>query len=158
MFNFIFIFLAFNQLSYSICPVCTLTAGATFAFARFLGISDLSTGIFIAAFLFSSSELFKKWLMDKRFKKYIATLISYAIHFGSIYFVYKKYAADSMNFIFGINTFILGIFVGLISSVLSQIIYQYIKRHNNNKPYFPFQKIVMFLMFNIISAVIFSFF
>lgn len=150
-------FFFFSFLSYSICPVCTLTAGATFAFARYLGISDLSTGILIYAFLFSSSELFKNWLMKKRINKYVSITSSYFIHFGSIYFIYEKYAQNTLDFIFGMNTFLFGIIVGFFSSLFSQIIYRYLKKNNNNKPFFPFQKIVMFILFNIISVIIFSF-
>lgn len=47
------------------CPLCTATAGAGVAVARFYGVDDSIVGLFLGAVIVSSALWFNKWLKKK---------------------------------------------------------------------------------------------
>ncbi|MBQ7409377.1 MAG: hypothetical protein IJV03_02325, partial [Alphaproteobacteria bacterium] len=67
------------------------------------------------------------------------------LSFSMIGALYIKHLVYTPCF-FGIDAFLLWAIVGGIVYVISQKIYEYMKRHNNNHAHFPFEKVVMALV------------
>ncbi len=148
------VFLTSTTLVSATCPLCVLGAGATFWIANRLGISDLSCGIFISSILTASAQWLGKY-SSKEKPNFIYFLISYIVHFSVIFYIYIKYVLLELT-IFGLNIFIFGAIVGFISSILSFQLYKFLKNRNNNKAYFNYQKVLMFIIFMLISIFICS--
>lgn len=51
--------------SHAVCPVCTVAVGAGVGLARFLGVDDSVSGIWIGGLILSSSFWFSSWLQKR---------------------------------------------------------------------------------------------
>lgn len=151
-----FLFFFYKTAVEAACPVCILTAGSTFWLAKKLGISDLSSGILMSGILVSSSQFFGDYL-TKKYKNIIFFPFSYFLHFIFVPFLYEKeYVIYNANKILNIDIFLFGIIVGFFTSILSFITYKILKKLNNNKPHFNYEKIFIFFVFNIFAMIICS--
>jgi hypothetical protein len=129
----------------AVCPICTLAVGAGVGFSRWLGIDDVITGIWIGALLVSITIWTINWMNKKnyRFKgrKILITLSYYLIIIIPLY--WKGIMGHYFNKILGIDKLLFGIIMGSLVFLGSVWWYEKMKKENNGKPYFPFQKVVM---------------
>jgi hypothetical protein len=146
-------------LSWAFCPVCVVAVGAGLGLARWLGVDDTVTGIWIGAFLIAIVGWFITWLKNKKWTfPYFGPIIliaTYALTLIPLY--YRDIIGHPKHTIFGIDKLIFSIALGSIALVASELLYKWLKKRNNNKPYFPYQKIVMPIVFLAILSVIFYF-
>ncbi|MFH0969779.1 MAG: hypothetical protein V1804_04685 [Patescibacteria group bacterium] len=154
-----FFFLLFSSSAKAICPICTITVGAGVGLSRWLGIDDTITGIWIGALIVSSIMWTINWMNSKniRFKgrKIIITAGYCLIILVPLY--WKGIIGHYFNKIWGIDKLLLGIIIGSIVFLASALWYQNLKKKNNDKAYFPFQKVVMPVGFLAIFSAIFYF-
>jgi NADH:ubiquinone oxidoreductase subunit 4 (subunit M) len=144
---------------YAMCPVCTVAVGAGVGLARWLGIDDTITGLWIGGLIVSLIMWTINYL-DKRkinffARNIIVALAYYALTVVPLYFI--KTIWHPQNTIGGINKLLLGIIVGSILFYLGAIWYMYLKKKNNGHAYFPFQKVVMPVVPLLIMSVVFYF-
>ena len=144
---------------YAICPVCTVAVGAGVGLARWLGIDDTITGLWIGGLIVSLIMWTINYLDKKKIKFFARNIVVivayYALTVIPIYFI--KTIWHPQNTIGGINKLLLGIIVGSILFYLGAIWYYYLKKKNNGHAYFPFQKVVMPVAPLIIMSIIFYF-
>ena len=129
----------------AVCPICTLAVGAGVGFSRWLGIDDVITGIWIGALLVSITIWTINWMNKKNYifkgRKILITLSYYLIIIIPLY--WKGIMGHYFNKILGIDKLLFGIVMGSLVFLGSVWWYEKMKKENNGKSYFPFQKVVM---------------
>lgn len=142
--SFVFTLVAANFLlakqALAICPVCTVAVGAGLGFSRWLGIDDSIAGLWIGglvvSFIFWTFGVFEKKNI-KYFSDKLSVIVGwYALTFIPLY--YAKMIDLSLT-----NNLNIGIIVGSIAFWSAADWHFYLKAKNDNKVYFPFQKVVI---------------
>jgi len=143
----------------AVCPVCTVGAVAGVGLCRWLGIDDLITGVWVGGLLFSSLLWFWYWLVKKKpaIKNtkigLLITLVWYGVVILPLYFV--GVIGHPYNELWGIDKLLFGIMAGTIVFALSVRFNNYLKKKNQDKVYFPYQKVVLPIGFLALASVIF---
>jgi hypothetical protein len=131
--------------SLAVCPACTLAVGMGVGFSRWLGIDDAITGIWIGALIVSISIWTINWMNKKnyRFKgrKILIFLGYYLIIIVPLY--WKGIMGHQLNKILGIDKLLFGIIIGSMVFSGSAWWYEKMKKKNNDRAYFPYQKVAM---------------
>lgn len=143
----------------AVCPICTVAVCASVGLSRWLGVDDTITGLWIGGSNVSLIIWTIGWLNKKNIRffgrkplivimYYLATILPLN-WFNLINHPYNR--------LWGFDKLISGIVVGSIAFFAGVLSYEYLKKKNNNKAYFPYQKIVMPVGLLIISSFIFYF-
>lgn len=145
--------------SAQVCPVCVVAIGAGLGFSRWLKIDDVLSSIWIGAFLIAIilGTLIlmekKKWRFDD--DGVVVTLAYIVLTYVPLY--YAKIVGDPLNQILGLDKIIFGSIIGMTAFFIGHWINLYLKKINNGKAFFPFQKVVMPIAFLILTTLIFYF-
>jgi len=141
----------------AVCPVCTIAVGAGVGLCRYLGIDDTISGAWIGGLIISLIALTIDWLNKKNirflFRKILVAIFYYAIIIIPLYS--WNIMGHPQNKLFGIDKLLVGIIAGSIAFVFSIWFNDFLKNKNQGKVYFPFQKVVIPLLFLIITSLIF---
>jgi hypothetical protein len=128
----------------AICPVCTVFVGAGVGLSRWLGIDDTITGIWVGGLTVSLIIWTINWFNKKniRFKgrKILIVLGYYALIVAPLHFT--NIIGHPQNTLWGMDRLLLGIGVGTLVFIAANWWYESIKKKNNGKAQFPFQKVV----------------
>jgi len=149
----------------AVCPVCAVAIGAGLGLSRWLGVDDLVSSVWIGAVLLTIviwtifwlkkrnltllnaakpqsrfAKLFN-WVKDFKFSGIVAFLFYYLSTFIPLYYV--KIVGHPLNTVFGIDKIIFGTAAGTIVLWLALWLHNYLKKHNNDKSYFPYQRVVI---------------
>ncbi len=139
------------------CPVCTIAVGAGVGLCRYLGIDDTISGTWVGGLLVSLIFGTINWLNKKNihflFRTILVVVFYYAVTIIPLYAV--GIMGNLGNKIFGIDKLLFGIITGSIAFVLSILFSDFLKKKNQGKVYFPFQKVVIPLLFLAITSLIF---
>ena len=149
-------FISSKVLANPACAVCTVAMGAFLGISRALGISDNATGVWIGGLLLMTYYFtikfveYKKWI----FKFYrifwaLMTLLLVPVMYNFVTYKYDTF--------FGIDAFLVSMIAGAFAFWLSQFIYQKMKSANNGHAHFPFEKVVMAILFLLITSIIFNY-
>ena len=132
----------------AICPVCVVAVGAGLGLSEYLGIDDSIAGVWIGGLLVSmiawNINWFNKknWLFgNKDLRDILLTIIYYTLVIWPL--MTKNLIGNPFNKVWGVDKLLLGISVGSLVFLLTNLSYNYLKKKNNNHAYFPFQKVVM---------------
>jgi hypothetical protein len=149
-------FLTFNQ-AFAICPVCTIAVGAGVGLCRWLGIDDVLSGIWIGGLIVSMIGWTLGWLDKKQihfnFRGLCVSLLFYAVVIVPLYFM--GIIGHPLNTFWGIDKLILGIIFGSIAFLVGVGLNVFLKSKNQGKAFFPFQKVILPLLFLIVATFIF---
>jgi hypothetical protein len=159
-----FIFLSFAQKVWAVCPICTVGVAVGVGLSRWLGIDDTITGLWIGGLVVSMITWTLTWLEKKNIKfkgRAIVTIFTYYfLVVVPLYFTGIMGHPQNRLFCFcGFNfdKLLFGIIVGSFAFWFGAEWYYYLKKKNNGKAYFPFQKVVMPIAPLIILSIIFYF-
>ena len=141
------------------CPVCTIAVGAGVGLCRYLGIDDLISGTWIGGLLMSLTIWTIDWLNKKKikflFRKPLILIFWYLI---SILPLYKLgIIGHPENKFLGIDRLLFGIISGSIFFLLSVFFHNFLLKKNGGKVFFPFQKVIIPVLFLLILSLIFYF-
>lgn len=143
----------------AICPLCTIAVGAGIGLAEWLGIDNTITGLWVGGFIVSLIVWTNTWLRSKNIKffgdKLLVTVLYYLLIIAPLYPM--GIMGNPLKTLWGIDKLLIGIIIGSISFYLGSVSYFYMKKHHNNRAYFPFQKVVMPIAPLIIFSIIFYF-
>ena len=146
----------FASSAWAQCPVCTIAVGAGVGLCRYLGIDDTISGTWIGGLLVSLILWTINWLNKKNirflFRKILVAVFYYAITI--IPFYQMGIMGDPQNKTLGIDKLLFGIITGNIAFILSIVFNDFLKKKNQGKAYFPFQKVVIPLLFLLITSLI----
>jgi len=151
--------LLFAKTALAVCPVCTLAVGAGVGFSRWLGIDDVITGIWIGALIVSISIWTINWMNKKGYNfRGRKILIISGYYLAIIIPLYwKGIMGHYFNRILGLDKLLFGIIIGSLVFLGSTLWYEKLKKKNNDKPYFSYQKVAMPVGFLAIFSIIFYF-
>jgi len=152
------IFLALGKPAAAICPVCVVAVGAGLGLSEYLGIDNTIAGLWIGGLLVALSlwtiDYFQKknWTWGNTYLRDISIFILYyALTIWPLWA--ENMIGQNNQMLWGIDKLILGIIIGSLVFILSNLSYAYLKKKNGGKAYFPFQKVAI----PITSLLIFSF-
>lgn len=143
--------------SRAVCPVCTIAVGVGIGLCRWLGIDDLISGAWIGALIVSLIIWTLDWLNKKGirflFRKIIISIFFYFIVIFPLY--WRGIMGHPLNKFLGMDKLLFGIVSGSLIFILSVFFHSFLKKKNQGKSFFPFQKVVIPILFLFILSVIF---
>ncbi len=141
------------------CPVCTVAAVGGLGLTRWIGIDDTVSGIWLGGITVAVSIWTFEWLEKKKwifpYHRAIVTLGYYALLVAPLYFY--DIIGHPLNKFIGVDKILLGVIFGSAFFYGAGYLYQWMKKNNNNKPHFPYEKVVLPIFTLIILSVIFYF-
>jgi hypothetical protein len=141
----------------AICPVCVVAIGAGLGLSRWLGVDDIVSSIWIGALLVSMSLWTIIWLKKKNwvfpYDGIVIFLAYYLLTLVPLYFA--DIVGHPLNKIWGIDKIIFGSAIGTVFFLLGHWLNLYLKKINNGKVFFPYQKVVIPVVILIITSLIF---
>lgn len=143
----------------AICPVCTAAVVAGLGLSRWLGVDDTISGLWIGAILVSICVMTINWLKKKKYNFWWLDALIFIFTYGLVVIplYFWEIIGHPLNTFWGIDKLILGIAIGSIALIIGFFLYLFIKKSNNNKPHFPYEKIVFSVLPIIILSIIFYF-
>lgn len=132
----------------AVCPVCVVAVGAGLGLSRYLGIDDTITGLWIGGLTVAMIMWTINWVRPKIKKVKLIPVWNVLIiiaYYAMIAWplATQNFIGHPLNTIWGIDKILLGIGLGSALFLAMSKLYLYLKKHNNNHAYFPFQKVVM---------------
>jgi len=128
------------------CPVCAIGAVAGVGLARWLGVDDVISGLWVGGMMVALTAWTISWLNKKNvhFKGRIilTTLIYYGIFLYVPLYLWTDLLTNPLNMMWGVNKFLVGTLVGSAGFLAANIWYQSLKRRNGGHAWFPLQKVV----------------
>lgn len=153
------ILLALPKLSFAVCPVCTVAVGAGVGLAKWLGIDDSVSGLWIGALIISVSLWTISWLNKKNIsfkgRKILILGTYYLIFVLPLY--WKGYIGHPYNKFCGIDKLLFGIILGSVLFAAGVILHNHLRKGNDGKSYFKGQKIVLIVTSLIIASLVLYF-
>lgn len=146
-----------TKVAQAVCPVCTVAVACALGLSRWLKIDDSVTGLWIGGLLVSTSIWTIQYLRKKKwtFKGMpIATFIFYYLTV-ILSLHWTKMLGITTNCFWGMDKLLWGMIVGSILFLAGVAFSSYLKKKNNDKVYFPFQKVVMPIIPLLIMSLVF---
>jgi len=157
LFTLLMLFVSSSAFANPACAVCTVAMGGFLWISRNLGISDVATGVWIGALILMTYYFVIKFVEAKkwtfRFYKLFWGLVTLTIVPTMYYFV--PYGVKTY---FGIDSFLISMFIGAFTFWLSQVIYQILKEKNGGHAHFPFEKVVFAILSLLFVSIMFEYF
>lgn len=155
--SFCLLFLLTSQvLANPACPVCVIAIGASLELARYLGVSDNVVGLWAGGLLSLLGYFCILWFDKKnwhfKFRNTILMLISFSMIFA-IYIKEMQYFPSMFGFL---DPFLFSSLVGFIAFILSQKLYEFMKKKNGGHTHFPFEKVVLPVVILFLLSLIFN--
>ncbi len=153
--SFLNFFVAFE--ASAVCPVCTIAVGAGVGLCRWLGIDDVLSGIWIGGLIISMIGWTLNWLQKKQIRLRLRWL-AVSLFFYLIIILPLWQAGvigHPLNTFWGIDKLILGIIFGSLAFLVGIRTNAFLKSNNQGKAFFPFQKVVVPILFLVITTLIF---
>jgi hypothetical protein len=153
------LFYGANAWAFLPCAVCVVAVGAGLELSHYLGIDDVVTGLWIGALLVALSAWTLEWLKKKKVafkgRKMLVYLSYYALTIIPLYWV--GLMGQIGHSFWGLDKLLLGIILGSIGFIVGGDLNLRLKEKNNNKVYFPFQKVVVPVSMLLVLSFIFYF-
>lgn len=129
----------------AVCPVCTVAVIGGLGLSRWFGIDDTVTGIWAGAVTASFTLWTVNWLNKKNIKFYGRKILVAAFWYGLTFVPlhFMDIIGHPLNKLWGVDKFILGVVIGSIIFSATAILYEYLKKKNNGKAHFPFERVVI---------------
>jgi hypothetical protein len=156
--NFLFLITLAGQ-ALAVCPVCTVAVVAGVGLSRWLGIDDTISGLWIGGLTVSLITWTLNWFAKKQydfFGKRTATILGY---FALIVvpLVWKDIIGHPLNKLWGLDKLLLGIIFGSLVFWSGERFCCWLKKRNDGKAHFPFQKVAVPILFLLTVSLIFYF-
>ena len=132
----------------AVCPICIIAVGAGLGLSRYLGIDDTITGLWIGGLTVSMIMWTINWARPKikqiKLRPWWNALIIIAYYAMIAWpLATQNFIGHPLNKMWGIDKIILGITLGSIIFFATSNFYLWLKKNNNGRAYFPFQKVIM---------------
>jgi len=150
------IFLFANSVK-AVCPICTVAVGAGVGLCRWLGVDDVLSGIWIGGLIVSMIGWALIWLNKKQIRFPLRSLAVVAFFYLSIILplYFTGIIGHPYNKFWGIDKLLLGMTFGTLAFLLALWLNSFLKKKNQGKAFLLFQKVVLPLLFLIITTIIF---
>jgi hypothetical protein len=129
----------------AVCPLCTIAVASGLGFSRWLGIDDSISGLWIGgltvSMIFWTISFWDKKKIVFWGRDFLTAIAYYLLVILPLYY-YNIFVGSLNIFSSGADKLFLGTIAGSAAFWAGAEWYIYLKARNNNKVYFPFQKIV----------------
>jgi len=129
----------------AMCPVCTVAIIGGLGLSRWLKVDDSISGVWIGALIVSSAYWTSNFLRRRKIaffgRDFFIALVYYATVIIPLY--YYEIIGHPLNRLWGLDKLILGIIFGSLIFILAAALYQSLKKINNGRAHFPFEKIMI---------------
>jgi|SRR3989338_2166688 len=129
----------------AVCPICTVAVCASVGLSRWLGVDDTITGLWIGGLAVSIIIWTIDWLNRKQIRFFgrqpLIVIGYYLLILWPLY--YYNMTGLPLNKLWGIDKLLLGLSLGTIGFLIGALLNGYLKKKNNGRAYFPFQKVVL---------------
>ncbi len=150
----IFITFLFSRQALAVCPVCTIAVGSGLGLLRAFGVDDIISGLWLGALVVSSILWFLDWMNRKnynfKFKKIIIWVSFYLLFIYPLYLM--GYGGESMFPL--VDRLLLGVIIGSVVFLLSIAADHYLRKINENKVVFLYQKVIVPVAFLFIASIV----
>jgi len=140
----------------AVCPVCTIAVTTCVGLARWLKIDDSITGLWIGGLIVSLIAWTIDYLNRKNIRfggrKPLVAIGYYVLVIVPLYFT--GIIGHPLNKCWGIDKLLMGIIIGSVVFTVAALLHNYLKNKNNNKSYFPLQKVAFPVGFLAITSLI----
>jgi hypothetical protein len=128
-----------------ICVICTAAVSAGVGLSRWLGVDDTITGLWIGGLIVSFIIWTVNWLSRKNIRFFGRKPLIAAGYYMMIVWPLYHYniIGHPLNKLWGIDRLLLGIIIGTVGFIIAILFNEYLKKKNNGRVYFPFQKVVI---------------
>ena len=129
-----------------LCPVCTFAVAGGLGLARWLGVCNGVIGVWIGAALLAFSQWTVYFFEKRNLKQWWIKVLCYVGWYSTIIPLYmgkKPSLCFNCYTILGIDIFIFSVICGSLAAVAGGLLYEYLKKKNNGKAHFPYEKVVM---------------
>ncbi len=161
-FFFVFVFLGLigtlkNTLA--VCPVCTVAVAGGLGISRWFGIDDFISSLWIGGLNLSIIFWTLGYLKKKKKLNLISGASVFFIFYAATFYSLHLYGAlwIKLNTLWGVDKIVLGIVIGTLVFWISALLNSFLKKRNNDKVYFPFQKVVIPSFFLLVASLIYYF-
>lgn len=141
----------------AVCPICTFAVAGGLGLSRWCGVDDTVTGLWIGGLIVSMIIWMINWFNKKNIRfwgrKIITTVAYFVLILAPLY--WKGLIGKNCLQLWGVNRLLLGIAFGSVFFFIGSMLYLYVKKRNNDKAHFPFEKIVFSIAPLIILTIIF---
>ena len=141
----------------AVCPVCTVAVVGGLGISRWLKIDDVISGIWIGGLIISSGLWLADWIGKRKwkipFKSFFSILIFYLFVILPLY--WKKIIGITNNNLWGVDKILLGIIIGSITFYFGVLTDKLLRKINNNKIYFYYQKVIIPILYLSIISIFF---
>lgn len=148
----------------AVCPVCTIAVGAGIGIAEEFGVDDVIIGLWVGGLTISLIFWTLDWLKRKKVKsgwsEPLVIIVYFLIVIAPLFFIKTNgypIIGKELNKLWGVDKILLGIFLGGLLFFCGAKSYEYLKKKNNGRAYFPFQKVAMPIAPLAIASIIFYF-
>jgi len=147
-------------MSIFICPVCTIAVASGVELSRWLGVDDTISGIWIGGLVVSLSLWLILWLKKKNISFQGRSVLVFILFYGATlltFYLMKMIGTESCQKLWGYDKLLVGMVFGSLGFAAGHGLNLWLKKNNQGKVYFPFQKVVLPILFLVILSVIFYF-
>lgn len=153
--------LLYAKASLAVCPLCTIAVAGGVGLSRYLGVDDSITGLWAGGLTMSLAFWTFDWLQGKKWTfpgyKLVTVIAYYLIVIVPLYWM-NIFGTPLANLSWmKVDKMILGIITGSVVFWAAASWHFYLKAKNNDKVYFPYQKVVIPVVSLIIISFIFYF-
>lgn len=148
-FSFAIYYLLFTTPARAVCPVCTVAVGAGLGLARYLGVDDTVSGVWVGGLIISSTFWLVNWLKKKDFScipkfyalrsTFYTLTLMYVLFIAPLYF--SQIIGHPFNTIWGIDKLVVGIIFGSLAFLLAMRADAWVRKMQGHQ-LFIYQKVV----------------
>lgn len=136
-----------------------MAVGAGLGLSRWLGIDDTVAGLWVGGLTVSLIAWTIDWLNRKNIRFKGRKILTVVFYYGLIVvpLFWMGIIGHPFNKMWGIDKLLLGIIIGSIFFLAAGLWYQFLKKKNGGRAYFPLQKVAMPVGALIILSLVFYF-
>jgi hypothetical protein len=145
-----------NFIKAQVCPVCVVAIGAGLGFSRWFGIDDVVASIWIGALFVAIISWTLSYMKKKGWSFHddgiVITLAYIFLTYIPLY--YAGIVGHPLNMIWGMDKILVGSVIGSIMLYIGHWIHAYLKKKNNNKSFFAYQRVAVPIIILIVTSII----
>jgi hypothetical protein len=153
------VFLLSATKALAFCPVCVVAVAGGVGLSRWLGVDDTVTGLWVGALIVASIGWTYTFLKNRKWdfwgNKVLIAILYYLVILGPLW--RADIIGHPLNKIWGVDKLVVGVIVGSVFFLTGMLIYSPLKKKNNNRAHFPFEKIVLAIVPIVILSIVFYF-
>jgi hypothetical protein len=154
---FLSVFSLFAFGAKAVCPVCVVAVGSGVGLCRWLGIDDVITGLWIGGLTVAVIIWFLDWLAKRNINFKFKNILVWVSFYVFVLFPLYSFniIGHPLNKIWGTDKLLFGIFLGSFAFLFSIFLNGFLKKKNNGKVFFPYQKVAIPVLLLLILSIVF---